>query len=311
MAGGASTCNLLVSCKKCKAKVTTGIKCKNCGNYFHLSCAKLVKSVKFISENEITCCDDLNADDKDFNEALILIADENGKVDIRIINYILKQKDIIISELRNQIDSLKYQLDHKLTKLKCNEGLHTLQSTNGSPVNCADNMEHFKQDNSLTDINPLNNKQIELSTNSKIDSNNEHKKNMVATNDNSENEVKDSLWTTVVSKKSNRRPRQNHIIVGDKVNNVSSIKAIKKKAHLFVSRLEPDTKPEAVTNLLKQEFPEVECEPITTKYPNLYASFKITINFDNFSKAMEPNKWPEGTLVTRFFHRKKTQEQTK
>lgn len=82
---------------------------------------------------------------------------------------------------------------------------------------------------------------------------------------------------------------------------ISNIKVVPKKSFLYVSRLYPSTKCEDVVKLLKNEFPEVLCETLTTKYPEHYAFFKVTLNLNNLSRAMNPDFWPNGCYVSRFF----------
>ncbi|KAK5646911.1 hypothetical protein RI129_005375 [Pyrocoelia pectoralis] len=319
MAGGASCSNAPVLCRKCKSKVVTGIKCSKCDNLYHLSCAKLTKTVKFINDNEITCCDDNNVSevDKDFFDALNKIAGEDGKIDVRIFNYIVRQKDTIISELKNQINYLSSQLEFQTFNLKKFDG----QGQHAMQVNKQASVSHDKQGLDKT-VNRTQYKQSTSHPTADKPNNNtticqESSSNMVAVSgvtianeDGIRNkETNKDSWATVVKRNPPKRAPQKQIVIGEKTNALG-VKTVPKKAYLFASRFDPNTTQEAISNLLVSEFPEVSCEQIATKNAQFYSSFKITINFCNLEKAMHPNTWPEGTLVTRFFQRTKPQEVT-
>lgn len=111
-------------------------------------------------------------------------------------------------------------------------------------------------------------------------------------------------WQDVRPKK--RKPR---ILVGKKEDTEVSIRAVPKLVDLHVYRLHPDTTSVQITNHLKPIFPEVKSEKLDSKNANIYASFKVTILQENFSKAMDATVWPVNTCVRRFlYHRNKTQE---
>nr|CAI5842125.1 unnamed protein product [Callosobruchus analis] len=69
-----------------------------------------------IDENTVTCCEK-NArsndkdEDHDFFDAIEDLADSNNRIDVRISNYVLKQKEIIIKALRDRIDLLNGQIN--------------------------------------------------------------------------------------------------------------------------------------------------------------------------------------------------------
>ena len=105
------------ACKRCKnVPKESFLKCVNCGSVFHKGCAKLLKSVSFVSDNTITCCDSITTlpteseSDQEFWDALS--DPDNGvrTMDIRIVHYIIKQKDTIISQLNNQLKVLNEQV---------------------------------------------------------------------------------------------------------------------------------------------------------------------------------------------------------
>lgn len=50
------TPNTCVKCKKCKAKLITGVKCEVCNEVYHQSCARLITKIKIIDNETINCC---------------------------------------------------------------------------------------------------------------------------------------------------------------------------------------------------------------------------------------------------------------
>lgn len=120
-------------------------------------------------------------------------------------------------------------------------------------------------------------------------------------------------WTEVVRRNRNKtRKRESTAIIGSLIENGDpKIKVAPRKCFLYVSRLDKDTESKSLVDLLRRDFPEVKCDPLASKYPEHYSSFKVTLDLHNFEKAMNPELWPNGAYVTRFFHpRKKNQVAT-
>ncbi|KAG5870631.1 hypothetical protein JTB14_034883 [Gonioctena quinquepunctata] len=106
------------NCKKCKRTLINGVKCINCESYYHASCARNCSFIKSISEDSITCCEssvktvsNLESDNgQAFFDAIGQLSPEK-KVDISIFTYVVKQKDLIIDELRQKIKMLNDKID--------------------------------------------------------------------------------------------------------------------------------------------------------------------------------------------------------
>ncbi|KAJ4446014.1 hypothetical protein ANN_12700 [Periplaneta americana] len=140
-------------CRRCKSKVSSGLKCSNCESLFHNSCAKVFPNMKIIDENVVQCCEKKDGDpglyidiDDAFNVALYSISDSDNKIDIRIFNYVLKQKDEIIRELQERIKLLGQHVDllTKHTGLETNVCQNKMEATtnedeNSEIVKCSDN----------------------------------------------------------------------------------------------------------------------------------------------------------------------------
>ncbi|CAH0563145.1 unnamed protein product [Brassicogethes aeneus] len=110
---------------------------------------------------------------------------------------------------------------------------------------------------------------------------------------------KNNEWKTVINKKNKPKQSTNKNIIYGKNSN---IQGVPKLAHLHVYRIDPKTTPNELTDMLKKNIPEVKCESLTQKYPELYSSFKVSFYEDNFSKAMDPELWPFCACINRFFH---------
>ena len=91
-------------------------------------------------------------------------------------------------------------------------------------------------------------------------------------------------------------------MVGKKdLNQVTGLKTVPKKGYLFVSRLDPSTTIEQLESYVKQSFPEAKCEALESKYPDVYAFFKIIINIDNVDKTMDTAVLATGCISYKVF----------
>ncbi|KAG5873036.1 hypothetical protein JTB14_032734 [Gonioctena quinquepunctata] len=92
----------------------------------------------------------------------------------------------------------------------------------------------------------------------------------------------------------------NYRIIGNNTN--LAVKGVPKLVTLHVYRVDKGTTVNDLHTLLQKKFREVVCEALTPKFPEMYASFKVKILEENFEKAMDPNIWPAGACVSKFFH---------
>lgn len=102
-----------------------------------------------------------------------------------------------------------------------------------------------------------------------------------------------------------RQKRNRRFVVGGNSDANTDIQTVPKLISFHVTRLKPTTKPDDLKKMLVKEFPEVICEKHSSKFPDLYASMKVTIRQDNFKKAWRRDSWPDGALVSRFFVKKR------
>lgn len=108
-------------------------------------------------------------------------------------------------------------------------------------------------------------------------------------------------WQTVTNRRGTRRRRGG--IVGC-ASDENDVKAAPKVTFLYVSRIDPTTTTDQMHNFLTKDFPEAKCELVTSKFPDRYASFKVIINSENAGKALDPNRWPSGVYVNKFFRKR-------
>ncbi|KAJ8951548.1 hypothetical protein NQ318_020421 [Aromia moschata] len=113
-------------------------------------------------------------------------------------------------------------------------------------------------------------------------------------------------WRKVLNNK-----RKRPVIVGNNSTievNGRAIKGVPKTTALHVYRVDPTMNANDLKDLLKIHFPEVTCEAITSKHPELYSSFKVNILEENYNKAMEASKWPTGAYVQRFLQLRRRED---
>lgn len=316
----------LSSCKRCKSNVVNAIKCKNCENNYHFSCAKLCTNVKFVNNSEIICCEVLpvNESDNGLFEALEELNSEK-KVDVYLFSYVIKQKDLIIQELRDKIDLLHRQMQllemvnqqktniegQQTDKVKSNSNIKTPIDKNRRDKNSDvpnkntvtnNSLKINKQGNSLItkDEVALNIMKVETENklNKYINLTKEEESNSHVTHMTSNSSQRDE-WKVVTK---TRRKRQ--VIVGNNKESIS-VKGVPKLATLHVYRVDKSTTSDELTVLLKNNFQEVTCEKIISKHPEFYSSFKVTILEADFKNAMDPKVWPYGACISRFLDLKK------
>nr|CAI5831234.1 unnamed protein product [Callosobruchus analis] len=306
-------------CKKCISAALSGPKCVKCDTVTHAGCVKYLKHAVILDSERIICCDDTinptSADgDSEFFDAVAQQASDN-KVDIRIFNYIIKQKDVLIKELYNKIDLLnqkvKYLEDSNLctpkqfvkkTEVNKNEVVSNSFKAENKPAIIVNKYS----DDSRNAVQGVTGRQVTsalLPEQSKVKMNEvihltDHIRHP-GTNDidktkhttNSDNE---ETWTKV----ERRRPRRNNVIVGNRED--PNVKGVPSFTELHVYRLSKNTTVQSLTTFLKENLPEVICEQMNSKHPDLYSSFKVKIHSKNFNIAMDPKLWPSGACVNRF-----------
>ncbi|KAJ3650172.1 hypothetical protein Zmor_021876 [Zophobas morio] len=126
MAGGKRIGALATECKKCKKTVVDAVTCAVCGNRYHPSCAEIIAKV---STNEhFECCEKQVNDEADFWDAVENLP--GSALDGKLFSYIIKQKDLLIAELR---ETIKLQNKH-IETLANGRNLETVEEKRDKPV---------------------------------------------------------------------------------------------------------------------------------------------------------------------------------
>ena len=115
-------------------------------------------------------------------------------------------------------------------------------------------------------------------------------------------------YKTVSYKKGNRpKPvigagnRPKPVIGALKSNVISAVPKRGKVAHIFLSRMDPETSVEEIITHVKGAFDVTpKCEKLKTRY-DTYSSFAIECIVEDPACTLNPDKWPEGALIRRYF----------
>lgn len=315
---------ICVKCSKNINKTTYKIGCTgSCNQWYHRECSGLSESqIDELSKGKFTylctTCKILSKtieegkSDSAFYDAIENLENVN-KLDVCVFAYILKQKDIIINELREKNKILLDQID-LLNKTKNRPTLETAKREKIS------NVKNTKSSNTITQQSPTN---LQESSSTKIrnsagvskspadsditDQKMSYEMLKVKTkqvcNDYIELGKDEPKRTDVLNGKPKIRKRD--IIVGNnegiKVNG-KEVVGVPSFTPLHVYRIDPTLTADELTDLVKVNFPEVKIDKLNSKYPDLYSSFKVNIHTKNFEHAMDPSKWPTGAYVQRFFY---------
>lgn len=310
----------VINCKKCKSKVINDVKCTECKSSFHRSCAKLL-NLKISDQNSVNCCVKLTQTEEDvdvaFFDAVEGIIDSNNKIDVRFFNYIIKQKDLLINELREKINILNNQIEFLTSNRQIQEQkVQTRQKTertDTNPYQCSKiNKEkpeaspNVGNDKSRISSKTVSNAILEAQTQLKMNEyvNLAQPTTSVDKNILSADANHSQPWATV----QNKRRRQN-LIVGTNSKD-TNIRGVEKKVALHVCRIEPSIKTEELQSFLQSSFPEVICEKLNSKFPDIYSSFKVTISQNNFKSAMDPLKWPANACIRNFLQSRRELKNT-
>ncbi|KAG5858977.1 hypothetical protein JTB14_015240 [Gonioctena quinquepunctata] len=176
-------------------------------------------------------------DDQAFFDAIENKA-ENGNGNIHIFNYVIKQKDTIINELRQKIDLL--------TKQEIPNKLKFSNAVAGSSKNSTITRKH------------LSGALHEVSTSNKCQEIIELGKNDKKRND-------EEKWKTLQRKKHRRQivvSSNNTIQV-----NGRHVMGVPKYVDLHVYRVDPSMHAKDLGEYVKSHFPEVKCQSLKSKYP--------------------------------------------
>ncbi|KAK9752996.1 hypothetical protein QE152_g3783 [Popillia japonica] len=108
-----------------------------------------------------------------------------------------------------------------------------------------------------------------------------------------------------------RRKRKTNIIRGSAENNLT-IRAVKRLCHMHVYGLAVETsETDLKSYLVSCNVRDVSCERLQARRPNDYSSFKVSCELDDMDIMKDPNIWPKGTKINRFFFHNQQREKMK
>lgn len=93
--------------------------------------------------------------------------------------------------------------------------------------------------------------------------------------------------------------RRKRVVVGTAAG--STLRASTTYGYLHVYNLQPGTNvDDVVSHLRLQNITNVQCEGMESKYPERYASFKLTVPLEQLEEIKNPALWPRGSKINRF-----------
>lgn len=294
----------------------SGPKCIVCGVITHLSCAKAMKTVKLIDEKQINCClSEPSGSASDKQRSSSTSADAR-LVEVKYLKELIKQKDMLIETqaitIRNQgdlIDNLNNQLK-KQQNVNKGPAFQSRQSGVAGARDVGD-VAGGKSETSVRDKNrpgqlasaaDADGKETTTYETPKINPN-AGSSATKSGGDTAKAETGNEKFTTVVRRKhGGAKKKFNSPVVGERSAVAGcALKAAVRLTYWHLYNLDPDTTVSDITNYLKPMFPEVQVDPLKSRNPEAYSSFKVAVSEHNREEINKPSLWPSGARLNRFF----------
>lgn len=328
-----------ISCSQCSVKIDRyddSICCSNCEKTYHIKCVKLsVEGFNKIRENPTNkwICEACRQP-KTSDVGRVKTGNSSGSIFVTKETLAAMRMEIV-SELSTvflkEIDTLKTMLESQSKQIQELKKEICVLSTNKNVI-------AETADMSVSEIPHIGNSVAGPSESHAIQSNTimtqkdkeiaVNNRAVAETNGRIKNDVssESSQWTLVTSGKKKKR---NHPIgpashttalvsknvassrrvlkpiVGTSTS--SNLKVVPKEhvAHLHVSRLSPSTTNDELKDFFGELIPNVTCEKLISRRPEIYSSFKVTLPAELLQKVLDPNFWPEGVAVNKFFMKRR------
>lgn len=331
---------MFVTCSSCNQKIyrqDDRLNCKNCSSAFHLKCTsvsmdnfmdmarngakqdwKCFKCLDVgsclplnnafndtagdgnLTPKEGTTTDQLPAKEhvnkyaagEDVAEVRGAERVSDPSVEVFYLKEIIRQKDIIINNQNDLIISLKEQISYLKSRLSFCEYAPSIGGTNnhgGEKLNAnvpSENTNNYSEvlAKSITGSQePIDVTLPNLST--------------------------EDATSKSVQKEKGRHSRKP--IVGKKIareGDGRDLRAAKMMRSYTVTKLDPLTTQEDVEETLQRVISQFKIEKLNARYPESYSSFKITVSQDDEAAILDPELWPLGSKIYRFFHSRKKLE---
>uniref|UniRef100_A0A1Y1LG62 Uncharacterized protein n=1 Tax=Photinus pyralis TaxID=7054 RepID=A0A1Y1LG62_PHOPY len=320
-------------CKKCNNIPLSGLKCVSGASLIHPGCAKYLKNLVILSETAVNCCgNNVNVDKVVCNDKDVDAMDDNlqvcegNRTEIDYLKAIIKQKDFSIQCLNDTVASLKEQLklinffqnsalpvskrESKDTAAKEDRSASSDKKKLFSKVvqSERDNNSNQGNKNVPTPINTqgnvvsnqkdTNNQTNTQQSKTKSQRNNIDSSTVPATPCYSKENVDKEDFIVVKSRKKTFKNRS--LVAGSST--TGTLLGVEKQIHFHVCRLHPSTTEENLTQFLsKNDINGVTVTKLNSKFPNIYSSFRLSANENLKEVILNPNLWPSGVLINRFF----------
>lgn len=319
-------------CIRCKQNAPSALDCVKCGATIHKGCIKLMKTARLLNDVDVVCCEGVNTpDNPKFDEAKVDLAVENVEegasdaliVEIKYLKKLIEQKDVVIDTQKEAINALKDQV--KLLKSeRTRKSPGAPSAVRGADVNNGAALHDGKVvdrvgagDGLCSGAGGVEDSGMPAITREKVSAG-LHIAGARAVLSKYVNLVGDE-GKPDVSGDVRKRPghHRNRPIVGTKEvvlgsdGNAGTVRAAMEYSPIHVYKLHVKTTTQDLVDYLKPNFPEVKVEMLKSAHPDWYSSFKITVLKHNEAKAMDPDLWPVGVRLSRFFIFRRREEQEK
>ncbi|KAK4880949.1 hypothetical protein RN001_004268 [Aquatica leii] len=338
MAESENVLNLLPDkpCRYCKIMPKSGPKCKNCDCVLHPGCVNYIKNVKIIDDNQVICCTSGEVGQADLSELRVSIdatnvhSSEVSSTEINYLKSILAHKDLIISNQKDTIESLKAQvglLNRLLSSTYSNTEAASVKQTDKIPsysdviknkksVNNkaietssnkpnADNVSKIVTTDKSKSLKLLNKQKSKineiLNLNNDLPSNNIQLNNIVL---DEESLIGNTDYITVSNK---RTKKTNKTTLGTNINQCE-ITAVASRRQIFISRLSPNTTVNQLqSHLKKQNITFCNIEKLQIRSTEI-AAYKVTIPSTEETAIFNPDNWPQFATIRPFYNNRNFQK---
>lgn len=317
-------------CKKCKVKPLEGVMCVKCNSLNHPGCVKYMRNVKTVDKNTIICCfteetkegSDLEGSFHSVDETVIEAETiDKFKLENVYLKKLLKNDEIVIKSLNEVITSLKNQI---VLLNKINNQINTMVPSDSEVIYPEQQQITHALDNEHQNQSSLENRQMAEAQKNKLDRNKTRNckqkeisrissNNKEATNENNTGTIgsrkpltsseiisASQLSTAVNLAQETIRKTNNKVIIGSNMSdNVSAKKLSWFSARKYILSY---TKTQLESSL-NVKFPGEEFFIEEMQESKYFKSFKIGIEEHMIEKFENPNNWPSGIEVSKFFRR--------
>lgn len=305
-------------CKRCKNPVQTGLKCVVCGVISHKSCLNALKTVKFLDDSTVNCCNG-SSDITTIRDQSVRSPDPVGAhfstedIKIKYLEELIRQRDIIIETQSVAIKSLQEQVSYLKNELeKQSSFVKRVADTERTrpPQSCSSKVANKDTSSGSNGGNNFNvapsyvtaaavSHAVEMAQTSVTS------QNVIHLNDDLQNIGENSNSVPQRGPRFKNPRKSRTILVGDAecLSDDSILKAAKAVAlkHFHTTNWDPDTNDESLTKYLSELVPDVQVEKLNSRNPRIYASFKVTVPSSEVHKITKPEVWPSGVRVNQFF----------